>query len=130
MSADPTSGWRKDFGLGDWTPPRFFASADELNTPHALTPQAHALRRAFESMGLDGVLCLDNSPLVYFKEVESMAPEYVRGLHKLFWNHGLSPILVLIGAAEVHVYSGLAAPAREAEGIDEGHRLVMRLNRV
>jgi hypothetical protein len=81
-------------------------------------------------MGLDGILCLDNSPLVYFKELESLDPEEVRRLHKLFWNHGLSPILVLIGSAEVHVYSGLATPAREGEAVDGGHRRVMRLNRV
>lgn len=131
MSVAPSpSDWRTEFGLAGSAPPRFFASAAELDTHSTSVPQAHALRRAFERLGLDGVLCLNNSPLVYFKEVERLDPDEARELHRRFWNQGLSPVLVLIDPREVHVYSGLATPPGEGEGLDEDGRLVTRLSRV
>jgi hypothetical protein len=130
MNDAATSDWRNEFGLTDWTPPRFFATAADLDTPDALVPQAHALRRAFERLGLNGVLCLDNSLVIYFKEIERLDPEEARTLHRQFWNQGLSPVLVLIEPTQVHVYSGLATPPGEDESLDEGDRLVIRLSRI
>lgn len=39
----------------------------------------------------------------------------VRDLHRQFWNHGGAPILVLISAREVQVYSGFARPTRQSD---------------
>lgn len=107
MATVAQKDWTKDFGIDGRKPPSLFTSSEEL-TP--VTPQAHLLRRAFELLELDGVLCADHSPLIYFKTVKRISAEIVYQLHQQFWNHGGAPILVLISDLEVHVYSGMSRP--------------------
>jgi type I restriction-modification system DNA methylase subunit len=102
--------WRTDFGIADVGPKVFFASKAELQAPDAAASQSHVLRRAFDLLKLDGVLCAENIPLIYFKEVKRIEPGEVARLHRKFWNHGGAPILVLVAPDQVHVYSGLVPP--------------------
>ena len=57
--------------------------------------QAHVARRAFDLLHLDGVLCADRAPLVYFKWVSRIDNLEIAALHRTFWNHGGAPILVV-----------------------------------
>ena len=107
MNAANQTDWKTDFGVATTVPPRFFAGTEDLRPA---TPQAHLLRRAFELLKVDGVLCAGHSPLVYFKQVNRITPKSVQELHRRFWNHGGAPILVLISDDRVHVYSGMARP--------------------
>lgn len=109
MSTSAVRDWRTDFGVGERTSPVFFGSRNELSG--APVTQAHKLRRAFDLLSLDGVLCSDSSPLVYFKRVSNIRDAEVNRLHQRFWNHGGAPILVLVGPSEVQVLSGLIRPA-------------------
>src|SRR5436305_2029433 len=115
MPTAPGTDWRKDFGIEGRTPPSFFSSKNEL-TPS--TPQAHMVRRAFDVLDLDGVLCTDHSPLVYFKQVKHITADAAAKLHRQFWNQGGAPVLVLITEDKVHVYSGLSRPV--AKGVTTG----------
>lgn len=108
MSTSAVRDWRRDFGVGERTSPVFFGSRDELSG--APLTQAHMLRRAFDLLELDGVLCADSSPLIYFKKVPDIKDADVERLHHRFWNHGGAPILVLVGPAEVQILSGLIRP--------------------
>jgi hypothetical protein len=107
--------WPKEFGIGHDGAKVFFASKAELNAPGTDASQSHVLRRAFDLLKLDGVLCTENIPLIYFKQMHRIEPAEIARLHRKFWNHGGAPILVLIAPNEVHVYSGLVRPAAEAE---------------
>jgi predicted RNA methylase len=127
MCATRATDWRKDFGLDNREPPYFFVNKDQLTRS---SPQAYAIRRAFDLLDLDGVLCTENSPLVYFKQAPVITPEDVRILHKKFWNHGSAPILVLITKDEIQVYSGMAQPAEKQDARDDPPRLVQSLDRV
>jgi hypothetical protein len=109
MSTATAKDWRKDFGVEGRQPPSLFTSKDQM-TP--TTPQAHLLRRAFESLEVDGVLCADHSPLIYFKQLDRITADAVYKIHKQFWNHGGAPVLVLISEAEVHIYSGMSRPGQ------------------
>jgi hypothetical protein len=123
--------WRKELGISDWKPPAFFASKTDIDVLGTAAPQAHALRRAFDRLGLDGIICLQNNPVAYFKEVDSIDPEQIFALHRQFWNQGLAPILVLIDQQHVHVYSGLTLPANTATEFSiKDDCLVQRLNRI
>ena len=104
------NNWRSEFGIGDSDPKTFFASKAELNAPGLDASQSHVLRRAFDLLKLDGVLCTENIPLVYFKQVRRIESEDVASLHRKFWNHGGAPILVLVDPIQVQVYSGLVRP--------------------
>jgi len=110
MTFDAEKDWKKDFGLEDRKPPHFFSSVDQLDDATVQVPQAHALRRAFEQLGIDGILCQEHSPVIYFRQVRKIDTAYITNLHRSFWNQGIAPILLIIAPDEVHVYSGLIPP--------------------
>lgn len=130
MSTRAAKDWRRAFGIQNWGPPSYFASKAEIDAAGSAAPQPHALRRAFDRLSVNGILCLHNNPVVYFKEVASIRPDQVDALHKQFWNQGLAPILVLIDERDIHVYSGLTCPIADASILGTDERLVHRLNRV
>jgi hypothetical protein len=109
MSTSAVRDWRTDIGVGERTPPVFFGSREEIS--RATGAQAHILRRAFDLFDLDGVLCSDSSPLIYFKQVRDLDNAGIHKIQRRFWNHGEAPILVLVGPAEVQILSGLIRPA-------------------
>lgn len=127
MRPADTPDWRADLGVVDRAPPFFFESKDQLTRS---SPQAYAIRRAFDLLDLDGVLCSENAPLVYFKQVKRIVPEEVRLLHKKFWNHGGAPILVLITGDQIHVYSGTTQPTANLDSGEKPPSLIQTLERV
>ena len=118
MSATPDTMWRKDLGLGAARAPSFFGSKDDLDRTDEAVPHAHVVRRAFDLLELNGVLCDQAAPLVYFKVVDRINEPELLKLHRRFWNHGGAPILAVIVPSEVRVYSALARPSdgTDAEG--------------
>ncbi|MFT3881095.1 MAG: N-6 DNA methylase [Gemmatales bacterium] len=127
MTATAQKNWRNEFGVAESRPPRFFSGNQDLDST---TPQGHLIRRAFDILALDGVLCADHSPLVYFKQMSAITADEVFRLHKLFWNHGGVPVLVLITADRVHVYSGMSRPVPRTGSVDQMPSLVTTLERV
>lgn len=109
MARTPTD-WRGDFGLSHTLYPGLFTSKDQLT---ADVPQSHILRHAFDLLGLDGILCIENQPLIYFKEVAENQVARSSLIHRQFWNHGGAPILVLVSPARVHVFSGMVRPTSD-----------------
>ena len=126
MSTVSASPWQRDFGIVNGHYPGFIASKDELVRGGR---QAHGLARAFELLELDGMFCSEQTPLVYFKEVEEIDPGQARGLHRKFWNHGTAPILVLVAPQQVQVYSGMARPEAERQRAAKPQCLVDTLER-
>jgi hypothetical protein len=129
MTIATVKDWRTDFGISQRKPPTFFASKDDLASATRTFPQAHVLRRAFDLLQLDGVLCTDNSPLIYFKQMVSLDAAEVIELHRRFWNHGGAPILVLIAPNEVQIYSGLTRPVAVGDAQGRLPSLVEIINR-
>jgi type I restriction-modification system DNA methylase subunit len=129
MTAATAKDWQKEFGIELAGPKVFFSTKLDLDAPGTNASQGHVLRRAFDLLKLDGILCTENVPLVYFKEVKQIEPAEVARLHRTFWNHGGAPILVLIAQDEVHVYSGLIRPAAQSDNGGAVPGLVETLNR-
>lgn len=115
MNSPTGMEWREELGIMDVESRFFIGSKAELNVAGIEVSQRHVLRRAFDLLNLDGILCTDNAPLVYFKQVQRIEAAEVARLHGRFWNHGGAPILVLITRDEVHVYSGLTRPVAEVD---------------
>jgi len=130
MIAIAEKDWKKDFGLDGRKPPHFFSSVDQLDDAAGKVPQPHALRRAFEQLGIEGVLCQERSPVIYFRQVKKIDPADIINLHRSFWNQGIAPILVIIAPDEVHVYSGLIPPADTLTEAGQAPGLVETLNRI
>jgi hypothetical protein len=129
MTASTTSDWQLEFGLEREKPSTLFFNVGDVEAAGSAAPQSHALRRAFNLLKLDGILCQDNAPVIYFKEVADIRPEHVAELHRRFWNLGIAPVLVLIAPNDVHVYSGFKRPDPTVTGLPS-FGLVCQLNRV
>src|SRR5580698_3629986 len=97
MSIATDTGWQAEFGLDQQNPPGRFATRQILESAGETFSQGHVLRRAFDALQLDGAVCADSAPLVYFKQTATLDAEYVSKLHRRFWNHGGAPLLVLMG---------------------------------
>lgn len=127
MTTGTSKNWQKDFGIDRKSYPNFYSGTGDLTKT---VPQAHNLRHAFELFDLDGILCSENTPLIYFKLVESIKPHDVLSLHQQFWNHGGAPVLVLITQDHVHVYSGMSRPLPNGEMQETPPSLVKTLDRI
>ena len=62
--------WRGEFGLPDIDDDVFFTTKIDSAVAATKSLQSHVVRRAFDLLKLDGVLCTDSAPLVYFKQVK------------------------------------------------------------
>src|SRR5262252_9338388 len=124
MPTIPVTDWRKEFGIEEREPPAFFSDPQKIDEAGSAAPLPHTLRRAFEELQLDGVLCLEKTPIIYFRQVEQIDPETVANLHRSFWNQGVAAILALIAPHEVHIYSGLTLPADVRSAESQHHGLV------
>lgn len=130
MTISAQKDWKKDFGLDDLKPPHFFSSVEQLDGAAGKVPHAHILRRAFEQLGIQGVLCQKRNPVIYFRQVRKIDTEDIIDLHRSFWNQGVAPILVIIAQDEVHVYSGLIPPEDTLTETGQAPGFVESLNRV
>ncbi|MET4236335.1 hypothetical protein ABIA85_009650 [Bradyrhizobium sp. LA6.10] len=93
-------------------------------------PHAHVLRRAFELLSLDGILCAENIPLIYFKTIGNFSLDVVLPIQRQFWNHGGAPILVLVSPERIQVYSAMSRPVPAHEIQDKPPSLVVQLERL
>lgn len=121
--------WIRDFGLDIRHPPEYFRSEAELDTARVSVPQAHAIRRAFSELQLDGILCVENTPAAYFKRMDEFASSSVRELQRRAWNQGLAPVLLIVSREHVYIYSSLALPARNENDLDKDGRWIETLHR-
>jgi hypothetical protein len=129
MSRQIDIDWQKEFGIENAGGNTFFASKEDLNAADREASQSHVLRRAFDLLKLDGILCTQNIPLVYFKQMKKIEVAEVVKLHRKFWNHGGAPILVLVSPLDVHVYSGFVRPVSESKSVDSMPGLVKTIQR-
>lgn len=129
MTTASAKNWREEFGIRRKRAGQFYTSKDDLRDAEGHVPQAHVLRRAFDQLKLDGILCSDSSPLVYFKEVAEISKEEAIRLQNDFWNHGAAPIFVLIDPQKVHIYSGLSRPTQYGDNKGKSAGFVDELKR-
>jgi hypothetical protein len=129
MTLGAEKDWREEFGLDPADANLFFAGPSEVARRGSPSSQAHVLRHAFKLLDLDGILCTEHAPLIYFKKVHRIDADAVADLHHRFWNHGGAPVLVLISRDEVHIYSGLVQPVERGDLAGRIPALVETLDR-
>ncbi len=118
----------RDFKLKGMSAPHFFSSLADVEKYAGRHPYSQFMRRAWETMQLNGILCVDGKPTVYFKEVASLTSNDRRSLYNKFWNQGLATLLVVSTPDSVEVFSSLARPAKGDTPLEDEHRLVQTLD--
>ena len=114
----------KEFNLKGVCAPELFRSAEDIERFAGCHPYSHLMRRAWETMHLNGILCVDDRPTVYFKEVKRIDSLRQRECYQKFWNQGLATLLVIKSPDIVQVFSSLAEPVKEDSVVEDKHRLV------
>jgi len=119
------------FGLSREAEGMFFSTAQQaMANPH-LNGQAHYMRRAFQEMKLDGILCIDGRPTVYLKDFRHpVTRRQVNDLHKKFWNQGTATLLVIQDPNRVLILSGMVEPSDEDGEVEDHEALIEKLDRV
>jgi len=128
MPAPQALQWRQPLGLTERRPPDVYSQRSQLTSARRPPAHAHILRRAWDVLGLDGIVCFGGQPAVYIKTVDDLTPSEVRELHLSLWNQGAAPILLIVSRLHVHVYSGLALPAQPDAKVDDQDRHVETLD--
>lgn len=130
MAATDNPNWVELLDLRNRRPHEFFRNLEQINSADPIPFHIHAMRRAWKEMELDGILCIERIPVVYFKEIRQPSQNQLRKLQRQLWNQSIAPILVVITRTEILVYSGLALPAKDDENVNENNRLVETFNRL
>ena len=117
MSTSAGPDWSELFAIGDVHAPEFFRKSEDLEALPKPPAQSHAIRQAFRELGVDAVLCLGNTPAVYFKDYPEIDYDVIRELHRRVWNQGLAAVLVVIGPRDVVILSGVTLPAKPEEAV-------------
>lgn len=107
----------------------YLRDTSQLLNHSELAPHAHAIRYAWESLELCGVLCVDGQPSVYFKEQSRFSAKRKEELVKFFWNQGTAAKLVLIDDNKVEIHSSLARPPLDRDGLWAEETRVESINR-
>lgn len=128
MAITNNPNWVELLELSDRRPHEFFRSLEEINSADPIPLHAHTMRRAWVEMGLNGILCIDRVPVVYFKEISRPDQDQLRRLQRQLWNQSIAPILVVVTLNDILVYSGLALPAKDDEDVNKNNRLVETFN--
>lgn len=119
----------KEFGLRDLPEGIYFSSIDQI-VSQAKPGKMHYMKRAFREMELDGILCIDDTPTVYFKNYKTpLEPAEASYRHKQFWNQSTANILILQDPNYVHVFSGQMPPGENGK-IDDHSALIDKWKRV
>lgn len=107
----------------------FYSSLTDVRADQSLYAYRHVITRAWESLGLAGVLCDNGRPTLYLAHrKERLSPDDGANLHRLFWNQGVATVLVVADRDSVRIYSGLAKPTHSATALDNRLSLVETLS--
>lgn len=119
------------FGLKSIPKKDYFSSIADVDK-YALDGQAHYMRRAFQSMALDGIFCIEGKPTVYLKNFHSsLNRSQINELHKKFWNQSIATILILQDPQRLYIFSGMVKPEDDIEKPIKKHEaFIKKLNRV
>jgi len=109
----------------------FYSTLESIQSDLNLIGYVSVIGRAWEELRLNGVLCIDCRPVLYFKEhgIPLSLKDRLR-LQNLFWNQGVANILVLADPTSVFIYSGLTKPQNDQANKDTAdHALIETLKR-
>ena len=115
-------------------PPRgfgYYCSRREILRDPELHAYQHLLLRAWEEMGLSGVLTLNGIPTVYVRdEPKPVTAAVAAEVQCQFWNQGTATVMLLRDTEKVRVFSSMIAPANPdtATDADIEQRLVESLD--
>lgn len=122
---------REAFGLESTADGFLYVDPDDALADPQLRGQAHYMRRAFDRLRLDAILCIDGVPTIYLKEYRRpVRREEANQLHQGFWNEGTGTLLIILDPECLYVFSSMSLPSDDDGEIASHQGLVEALEPV
>lgn len=109
----PESRLLRSSGWDDCIEARVLRATDLWTDTPEFRSHAHALRRLFEDVGADAVVCVEGRPTVCIKDGRRLDDAAVEETRRKLWNLGATTLLVVERPNQVHVFSTFSRPANE-----------------
>ncbi len=87
--------------------------ANDAWSTRELRSHWHTLRRLYEDLGINAVICIERRPTVCLMDGTKLQDNQVEELRKKLWNLGATTLLVVERPREVQVFSTLAKPSKD-----------------
>ncbi len=88
-----------------------YHSIPEIERDSSLLGYVRMLRRAWTTLSLDLVICVNGVPTLFrTTRKQKLADGDLQKLHKQFWNQGLASVLLVIDPLRAYLLSGLEPP--------------------
>jgi hypothetical protein len=105
-------------GWGDCVLGTFLRATDDWRNGPESRSHAHTLRRLFEDVKIDAVLCIEGRPTVCVKNAVSLDDRGVEAIRSQLWNLGATTLLIVERQTEVQVFSTFVRPAKQGENLN------------
>lgn len=93
-----------------------YHSITEIERDSSLLGYVRMLRRAWEALELDLVICVNGVPTLFrTRRKQGLVGGDLQELHKQFWNQGLASVLMVIDPVRTYLISGLEPPQSPAD---------------
>ena len=102
-----SSGWEKCVEA------RLLRATDKWVDAPEFRSQGHSLRRLFEDIGIEAVLCVEGRPTVCLKDGRQLDDKDIGEIRKKLWNLGATTLFLVERQSDVQVFSTLAKPSKD-----------------
>lgn len=86
---------------------------DDWRNSAEFRSHGHTLRRLFDDLRLDAVLCVAGRPTVCVKDARELSEDEIEGLRGALWNLGSTTLLMVERQTKVLLFSTLVTPSRK-----------------
>ena len=86
---------------------------DDWRNSTEFRSHGHTLRRLFDDLRLDAVLCVAGRPTVCVKDARELSDDEIAGLRGALWNLGSTTLLMVEQQTKVLLFSTLVTPSRK-----------------
>ena len=88
---------------------------DDWRNSKEFRSHGHTLRRLFDDVGLDAVLCVEGCPTVCVKDARKLSDDEIDEVRRTLWNMGATTLLMVERQTKILLYSTLAKPTHPKE---------------
>ncbi len=102
-----SNGWKESVGA------RLLRASSAWDEAPEFRGHGHSLRRLFEDVKVDAVLCIEGRPSVCVLDARALSASDIEGVRRQLWNLGATTLLVAEGRQDIRVFSTMVKPAND-----------------
>jgi len=92
---------------------RLLRATDAWNDAPEFRSHGHTLRRLFEDISVDAVVCVEGRPTACIKDGRLLDDAAVETIRRQLWNLGATTLLIVERPNQIHVFSTFSRPTKD-----------------